>query len=617
MKKWSLFLLGLGCLSTATATPPTPTALPATDVTEHSFTAHWQPVETASGYRLNVFAYTTTPSGLPETTLTESFEGLVPTTSGSKRNKYIDFDQSVLPEGWTLQVTGGSVRQLYTTAVASDTTSVHTGTIALAFDSESDSIVSPVLPAPASKLAFWVKNANGNGTVKAYAFDGTRWSLMGESSTIYYPSGGVVEYTDEIPVGCTQFKLTYTDEAPDMNSPTALDDIAITYGGTVKTRDYLTEGQSVASTSMPVTDLQENTDYFYTVQSSDETGLSAESNIVDVFAFAGSLAQPTFNGFTEVEDGQYTANWQSVIGADGYAVYNVYTHTAQRPESGQTILHENFDAFTGGTVDLPVDDMGGTNYDDYTTVPDWSAFYGCWTGGMLGGISITTPTISMSNTGGYTVKARVYGTRGDQVDFNNYYQTGDAEKKSATLTQTGYNDLTVTFTHSSETTWLEIYFRQTDYEKEMYLDDITLTQNLARGDRFSYNYDYAIIKGRRVNSYTFTDLPQTWGDRFAFRMSAYAIADGKAYRSEWTPLTEVPVPAGIEPIPGDESGVTIINRPGGLVVRLQSPGPLALYDLQGRLVMRRDGTTGDNELTAAPGLYLIRCGNYASQVIVR
>lgn len=617
MKKLIVILLSLGGLQATHAALQAPVALPATDVTANSFTANWQPAEEATGYLLHVFAYKMADSGSPETTLTESFEGLVPTILGSKRNKYIDFEQSVLPEGWSLDVTGGSVRQLYTTSVATDTTSVHSGSIALAFDSERDSIVTPVLPAPASRFSFWVKNANGNGNVAVYGYDGSTWTLLGETSTIYYPTGGIVEYTREIPVGCIQFKITYTDDAPDMNSPTAIDDVSITYGGMVKTRDYLVEGQATPNTSASVTGLQENTDYFYTVQSTLEAESSAESNIVDVFAFAGSLEQPRLNDFTEVHGGQYTANWNTVIGADGYVVYNVYTHTAQRNEPAQTVLHENFDAFTGGTIDLPVDDMGATNYDDYTTVPDWSAFYGCWTGGMLGGISITSPTIAMSNNGGYTVTARVYGNMGDQIDFNNYYLSGTAEKKSATLMNSGYNVISITFDHSSEATYLEIYFRQKDYTQEMYLDEITLTQDLAQGDSFSYNYDYALIEGRRTNSCTFTDLPQAWGDRFAFRMSAYAEADGKLYQSDWTPLTEVPIPAGVEQITGNDTPVKVITLPGSLVVQLTEATPLAVYDLQGHLVVQRAGHEGDNTIDLQPGLYLLRCGSYATKVGVR
>lgn len=617
MKNLITLLFSLCGIATAYSTIEPPIALPATDITDHSFTANWQAVTGASGYILNVFSYEMAESGVSAVTTTESFEGLVPLTSTSKRNKYIDFENSVLPEGWTIAVSSGSTRQLYTANTTSDLTSISSGKISLAFDAVGDSIVTPTLPAPASKFSFWIKNANGNGAVTAYAFDGTRWELLGHTETIYYTNGGTVEYTNEIPVGCIQFKLIYTDNAPDMNSPTAIDDISITYGGKVKTRNYLVNNKAVNATTAPVSELAPNTDYFYTVKSSNGNETSIESNIIDVFAFAGDLATPELNAFTDIHGGQYTANWNTVVGADGYVLYNVYTHVAQQDETNKVILYENFDAFTGGTIDLPVDDMGTTNYDDYTTVPDWNAFYGCWTGGMLGGISITTPTIGMSNTGGYTVKAKIYGAAGDKVDFNNAYQPGNVEKQTATLTQQGYNEVTITFSHSSSATQLEIYFRQADYTQEMYLDEITLTQNLAQGDSFTYNYDYLLVEGRRTNSHTFTELPQAWGDQFAFRMSAYAVTGNTYYQSDWTELTEVPTPTGIDNIALDENGVKVIASPGNLVVRLSTPQTIQIYDLQGRIVCQQPGIEGDNTILLKPGVYVLRCGSYCTKILSR
>ena len=238
--------------------------------------------------------------------VTESFEGLVPRSSGSKRNKYIDSNLSVFPENWKIDVNTGSIRQLYTTNVAGDTTSVYSGKIALAFDATGDSIVTPVLPAPASKFSFWIKNANATGTVAVYGFDGFQWHSLGEASTISYRSGGIADFSANIPVECIQFKMIYTDENPDLNSPTAIDEISYTYGGIVKTRDYLVENKRITETSAPVTGLKDNTDYFYTVKSTNDSETSLESNTIDVFGYAGSLSKPVLKEFTDIKGGQYT-----------------------------------------------------------------------------------------------------------------------------------------------------------------------------------------------------------------------------------------------------------------------------------------------------------------------
>ena len=265
MRRLATLILSLWGIALSHAALEIPKALPATDITENSFTANWQSISQASAYNLNVFAYKMEDCGTETVKVTESFEGLVPRSSGSKRNKYIDSNLSVFPENWKIDVNTGSIRQLYTTNVAGDTTSVYSGKIALAFDATGDSIVTPVLPAPASKFSFWIKNANATGTVAVYGFDGFQWHSLGEASTISYRSGGIADFSANIPVGCIQFKMIYTDENPDLNSPTAIDEISYTYGGIVKTRDYLVENKRITETSAPVTGLKDNTDYFYTV----------------------------------------------------------------------------------------------------------------------------------------------------------------------------------------------------------------------------------------------------------------------------------------------------------------------------------------------------------------
>ena len=567
MRRLATLILSLWGIALSHAALEVPKALPATDITENSFTANWQSVSQASAYNLNVFAYKMEDCGTETVKVTESFEGLVPRSSGSKQNKFIDSNLSVFPENWKIDVNAGSIRQLYTTNVAGDTTSVYSGKIALAFDATGDSIVTPVLPAPASKFSFWIKNANATGTVAVYGFDGFQWHSLGEASTISYRSGGIADFSANIPVGCIQFKMIYTDENPDLNSPTAIDEISYTYGGIVKTRDYLVENKRITETSAPVTGLKDNTDYFYTVKSTNDSETSLESNTIDVFGYAGSLSKPVLKEFTDIKGGQYTANWNTVIGSNGYVVYNVYTHIAQRDET-KTILHENFDAFTGGTIDLPAEDDGTTNYDEYTTVPDWSVNFGCWTEGMLSGINIQTPVISTTNTNGCTVN-------------------------------------------------IELYFRQLDYTKEIYLDEFTMTQTLSKGDRFSYNYDYTLVEGRRTNSYTFTDLPKAWGDQFAFRMSAYAVVGDDLYQSQWTELTEVPVPSNIDNTRRENQEIKVISYPGNTIIRLLVPQEIIISDLQGRIVAQVQGVEGDNSISLKQGIYLLRCGNYCQKFICR
>lgn len=118
MRRLATLILSLWGIALSHAALEVPKALPATDITENSFTANWQSVSQASAYNLNVFAYKMEDCGTETVKVTESFEGLVPRSSGSKQNKYIDSNLSVFPENWKIDVNAGSIRQLYTTNVA-------------------------------------------------------------------------------------------------------------------------------------------------------------------------------------------------------------------------------------------------------------------------------------------------------------------------------------------------------------------------------------------------------------------------------------------------------------------------------------------------------------------
>ena len=88
MRRLATLILSLWGIALSHAALEIPKALPATDITENSFTANWQSISQASAYNLNVFAYKMEDCGTETVKVTESFEGLVPRSSGSKRNKY-------------------------------------------------------------------------------------------------------------------------------------------------------------------------------------------------------------------------------------------------------------------------------------------------------------------------------------------------------------------------------------------------------------------------------------------------------------------------------------------------------------------------------------------------
>lgn len=61
----------------------------------------------------------------------------------------------------------------------------------------------------------------------------------------------------------------------------------------------------------------------------------------------------------------------------------------------------------------------------------------------------------------------------------------------------------------------------------------------------------------------------------------------------------------------------IITGNGGITISLDRDMPIAIYDLQGRLVSRIKGVVGDNVLPLDKGVYIVCCGTFREKVMCR
>ena len=156
---------------------PAPEALAATNVTPTSFTANWSAVEGATSYMLTVFSFKTIKSDVEEATVTEGFDGIVAT---GKKDKFIDTENSKLPEGWTISVSdNGTSREIYASSG-----NYHSEKIALAFDATGDFIETPEAPAPIKKFRLWVKNQGaGAGSIIAAVKEVCDLGILGTALT--------------------------------------------------------------------------------------------------------------------------------------------------------------------------------------------------------------------------------------------------------------------------------------------------------------------------------------------------------------------------------------------------------------------------------------------------
>ncbi|MFY7741864.1 MAG: fibronectin type III domain-containing protein [Flavobacterium sp.] len=247
----------------------TPTATAGTSIGQTQFTANWDAVSGATGYRLDV----STNINFQTTNSQNLFEGFTTYVAQSTFNNF------------TMTGTGN-----YTTTASSGTS----GPNSIQFNDTNDRLVSPNFPGALTSLSFWIRG-NGTNAISSFlieGFNGTSWQTIQNITNSIPTVGTIYNYTSSsspaLPNNVTQIRFTYTKG----NGNLAFDDFSVNYNEIIPS--FIIEDLNVGNvTSYQVTGLDPNTTYYYRVRAVNNSVTSSNSNVIEVMTRPTTV---TWNG---------------------------------------------------------------------------------------------------------------------------------------------------------------------------------------------------------------------------------------------------------------------------------------------------------------------------------
>jgi len=322
---------------------------------------------------------------------------------------------------------------------------------------------------------------------------------------------------------------------------------------------------------------------------------------------ASSLQAPKVLPATNVTAEGFTANWEAVAGADGYAVF-VTSREEVTADGPKTILYEDFNLISQGSVIEPVFIEEPTVVlDELTMTPDWTVSECILAGGKIGGV-IWTPYVDVrADEGKYKVTMTIMGYAGQEISVTS---SGSKEvKKTFLLEDNGNNTVTLDFDNGTQDTFLRIvdngFPDDTEglyIDKIAYLDDIEVTQQFKAGESV---YRLVAVGESESTSLDFEKLPFRFNEkRLYYDLYACSIYypdpdDPYYYESDYSDFSEKQEVL-LEGY-GQEDGIADIKADNDTTP--------VYFDLQGRRMASPDALPG--------GIYIVKKGDSASKILVK
>lgn len=316
---------------------------------------------------------------------------------------------------------------------------------------------------------------------------------------------------------------------------------------------------------------------------------------------------PVTTPATDITATGFTANWQSVPGASGYAVFCYEPITIE--ETGDYyVLNESFNLVNiGSTVEPVWDENFSCTLDgdyDFTFTPDWTVIGAAFAKGMVSG-NVYTPYTDLTNDNGkYKLHINIVAQQGTKISVKSIGTTTQTQRK--TTTQLGGEELVFEFTNGAHDTYIYIVDEGIEGDDEgeyinvlSWFDDIKISQHLTAGDTILRLVDINEAVEAPNHSCRFDNMKFLYGATdLCYDLYAAYVDEGDP--DDWWD-DEVDY--------SRYSALEYVQLPSvGVAETATDATECEIFDINGR----RAGSDFD---ALAPGMYIVRQGNTTRKIM--
>lgn len=395
---------------------------------------------------------------------------------------------------------------------------------------------------------------------------------------------------------------------------------------------YLLENEPVTETSYTVTGTQEGKVYYYSVQATDGTLVSAESNEVLAKAASTSIGSVTALPATEVSDEGFRANWTAAENAAFYELTTLSYYTV--PTGGTlTLEDEDFSRITMGSEANPAYGAIQGYLDGYTEYSDWYAITPVLANGKIGlkNYYMVMNVYGMLYTPAYYISSNTASTITVQMDMKRVgcsagTQVGVCLVNAATEETSDWQfqtltseEMTLTFEFEpADSYYFAIGFEDpnnTDYGNTgvVYIDRVKITQaNLSAGDQVLRVYAY----DSPYNETYYVETPNKRStEQFSYYVLAITNGESDYLYSDYSDEIFVGEPGSVDEI---AQGTTrIYGTDGTACVVTETEGIAEVYNAAGVKVAQERVVVGESRIALSSGFYIVRLNGVVAKVFVK